>query len=85
LNEPNDAANNLVDAFKAYRKEAPEEAVRCLDLAINHYTSKGNFRRAASHKENLGELFETEMGDVLRARGAYELAAQWYEDDNATA
>ena len=58
-----------VDAFKAYKKDSPADAVRCLNVAINHYCAKGNFRRAASHKENLGEIFETEMGDMKQALG----------------
>jgi hypothetical protein len=47
--------------------------------AIAHYCSKGNFRRAATHKQNLGELFEIELGDEGRAAAAYEEAAGWYE------
>lgn len=85
LNEPDDAANTLVDAFKVYRKENPEDAVRCLEVAIGQYCKKGNFRRAAQHKENMGEVFEVEIGDTKRALEAYETAAGWYEGDNAAA
>ncbi|KAI0882397.1 TPR-like protein [Annulohypoxylon maeteangense] len=85
LNEPDDAANTLVDAFKVYRKENPEDAVRCLDIAVNQYCKKGNFRRAAQHKENMGEVFENEVGDTKRALECYESAAGWYEGDNASA
>ena len=77
-------ANTLQDAFKAYRKTSPEDAARCLSQAIDHYLSKGNFRRAATQKQLLGELYE-EIGDKKNARSAYAAAAQWYEDDNATA
>ncbi|KAK3683534.1 soluble NSF attachment protein [Podospora appendiculata] len=85
LNEPDDAANNMVDAFKVYRKDSPEDAVRCLQVAITQYCKKGNFRRAASHQENAGEVLEVDIGDRKRALACYELAAQWYEDDNASA
>ncbi|CAN9456299.1 unnamed protein product [Alternaria alternata] len=85
LNEPDDEANTLTDAFKAYRKDDPEAAARCLDKAIAHYCSKGNFRRAATHKQNLAELYEVELGDNTRAAAAYEEAAGWYESDNAEA
>ncbi|KAI8965014.1 TPR-like protein [Daldinia sp. FL1419] len=85
LNEPDDAANTLVDAFKVYRKENPEDAVRCLDIAISQYCKKGNFRRAAQHKENMGEVLEVEIGDTKRALEAYETSAGWYEGDNAAA
>jgi len=85
LNEPDDFANTMTEAFKAYRKESPEDAARCLEKAIAHYASKGNFRRAATHKQNLAELFEVELQDEGRAAAAYEEAASWYESDNAEA
>ncbi|UNI20084.1 vesicular-fusion protein S17 [Purpureocillium takamizusanense] len=85
LNEPDDAANTLVDAFKAYRKEDPQAAARCLNVAIDRYCSKGNFRRAATHKESLGELYDQDLGDTKSALEAYEAAAGWYEGDNANA
>ncbi|KAH6683089.1 soluble NSF attachment protein [Halenospora varia] len=85
LNEPDDAANTLTEAFKVYRKSDPLDAVRCLDVAINHYTVKGNFRRAATHKQNLAEVYEVEIGDQKKAMESYELAASWFESDNAEA
>ncbi|KAL2019421.1 hypothetical protein VTK56DRAFT_9626 [Thermocarpiscus australiensis] len=85
LNEPDDAANILVDAFKVYRKDSPADAVRCVDQAISWYTTKGNFRRAASHKENAAELIEVDMGDRRRAMQYYADAAHWYEEDGAKA
>ncbi|KAF8852691.1 TPR-like protein [Acephala macrosclerotiorum] len=85
LNEPDDAANTLVEAFKVYKKTDPLDAARCLDVAINHYTSKGNFRRAATHKQNLAEIYELEIGDQKKAIESYELAANWFENDNAEA
>lgn len=85
LKEPNDAANAMVDAFKVYKQEQPEDAVRCLEFSIGQYCKTGNFRRAAQHKEAMGEVFETQLGDTKRALEAYELAAGWYEGDNASA
>ncbi|KAE8444442.1 hypothetical protein EG329_000533 [Mollisiaceae sp. DMI_Dod_QoI] len=85
LNEPDDAANTLTEAFKVYKKTDPLDAARCLDVAINHYTSKGNFRRAATHKQNLAEIYEIELGDQKKAIESYELAASWFENDNAEA
>jgi len=81
----------MTEAFKAYRKDSPEDAARCLEKAITHYASKGNFRRAATHKQNLAELFEAEVQPekeeqgLTRAAAAYEEAASWYESDNAEA
>lgn len=75
----------MVDAFKAYRKEDPQAAVRCLNFAIDRYCAKGNFRRAATQKEQLADVFETELQDTKSALEAYETAAGWYEGDNANA
>ena len=85
LNEPDDMANTLTEAFKVYRKESPQDAARVLQSAIVHYTSKGNFRRAATHEQNLAEVYEVEIGDQKKALAAYDTAAQWYESDNAEA
>lgn len=68
-----------------YKKEDPQAAARCLDIAVNHYTSKGNFRRAATQKQNLAELYEVEIGDQKAAIEHYTLAASWFESDNAEA
>lgn len=85
INEPDDAANTLVEAYKAYKKDDPSAAARVLEKAIGHYTLKGNFRRAASHQQNLAELFELEIGNIPRAIDAYELAGDWFQGDNAEA
>lgn len=85
LNEPDDAANVFVDAFKVYRQNYPEDAARCIDFAIQRYCAKGNFRRAATHKEGVGEIYELQLGDLKRAQESYEAAAGWYEGDNASA
>lgn len=78
-------ANTLTEAFKVYRKDSPQDAARVLATAIQHYTSKGNFRRAATHQQNLAEVYEMEIGDQKKALDAYDTAAQWYESDNAEA
>lgn len=85
LSEPDDMANTLTEAFKVYRKDSPQDAARVLTQAISHYTSKGNFRRAATHQQNLAECYEMEIGDQKKALEAYDTAAQWFESDNAEA
>jgi alpha-soluble NSF attachment protein len=84
LNEPDDAANTLVDAFKVLRKDDPQSAAKDLTFAIDRYCSRGNFRRAAGHKEALGEMLE-ENGDSKGALDCFEAAAGWYEGDGANA
>ncbi|KAL9620617.1 MAG: hypothetical protein Q9160_004871 [Pyrenula sp. 1 TL-2023] len=85
LNEPLDMSNTLIEASKVYRKTDPEAATRCLSSAIDHYTRSGNFRRAANYEQTLAEIYEVEIGDQKKALEAYELAAEWFESDNAAA
>lgn len=85
LNEPDDAANSLNEAFKVYRKSDPEDAVRVLSRAIQHYVMKGSFRRAATQQQYLAEVYEVELGNMKKALEAYEKAAEWFESDNAEA
>lgn len=85
LNEPDDAANTRQEAFKVYRKDAPQEAARVLQQVVQHYATKGNFRRAATQQQSLAELYETELGDQKKALEAYDTTGQWYEGDNAEA
>ncbi|RPB05737.1 TPR-like protein [Choiromyces venosus 120613-1] len=85
INEPDEAANSHIEAYKAYRKDDPSNAARVLAKAIQHYTLRGNFRRAATHQQNLAELLELEVGDIPKALEAYELAGDWFQSDNAEA
>ncbi|KAF8454600.1 soluble NSF attachment protein [Terfezia claveryi] len=85
LNEPDDAANSMVEAFKSYKRQDPINAARCLEQAIKHYTSRGSFRRAATHQQNLAELWELDLGDFKKAIEAYDLAGDWFSGDNAEA
>lgn len=80
-----DMANTLTEAYKVYRKDSPQDAARVLTAAITHYTSTGNFRRAATHQQNLAEIYEVEIGDQPKALAAYDTAAGWFESDNAEA
>jgi alpha-soluble NSF attachment protein len=75
----------MIDAFKVYRKDHPQDAIRCVMSAIERYQQKGNFRRAASHMYNAAELLEVEMNDRKGAMKLYSDAAHWYEEDGASA
>ena len=46
-----DAATNYVDAANCYKKNAPNEAARCLQSAIDIYTDMGRFTIAAKHHQ----------------------------------
>ncbi|EWC47599.1 hypothetical protein DRE_03219 [Drechslerella stenobrocha 248] len=84
INEHNDAAGYLAEAFKAYKRTNPQRAAACMDQAIQHYAIT-NIRRAATNKQTLAELYEVDIGDKARAVQEYEKAGEWYENDNAEA
>ncbi|KAF3910638.1 hypothetical protein ABW21_db0205008 [Orbilia brochopaga] len=84
INEQNDSANYLVEAFKSYKKTNPQDAARCMAQAIEHY-SITNLRRAATNKQTLAELFENDIGDKVQAIAEYEKAGEWFSNDNADA
>jgi len=78
-------ALTYVEAYKAYGKNAPQDAVRALEKTIGHYVSKGQERRAAQHGQNLAETYEVQLGDQDRALKWYRQTAEWYESDGADA
>jgi len=77
-----DAANNEYEAFKAFRKASPLDAVAALNSAIDFYRGQ-NPRRAATHLENLGKFYEEDLEDPKKAFEAYDEAARRFEDDNS--
>jgi alpha-soluble NSF attachment protein len=80
-----EAANTLVDAFKAYKQEDPASAAKSLERAIEFFTVRGQFRRAANFKLDLAQLYEDELADYPKALKSYEDAGDWFESDSAQA
>ncbi|OLL22304.1 putative vesicular-fusion protein sec17 [Neolecta irregularis DAH-3] len=83
--EKDDAANTLIDAFKCYRKTDPEDAIRVLEQAVVIFTQRGGFRRAAQYKMNAAEVYENDLNDLSRAVQSYEVAGNWFSNDQAEA
>ncbi|KAF8533752.1 soluble NSF attachment protein [Trichophaea hybrida] len=84
IGEPDDAANSLIQASQCYTAkpdilpEDSQNAARLLKSAVTHYTTKGNFRRAASYEEKLAEILE-KAGDTKGAVEGFEQAGTWYK------
>ncbi|ODV87159.1 hypothetical protein CANARDRAFT_86077 [[Candida] arabinofermentans NRRL YB-2248] len=81
---PDEAANTLVEAYKSFKNEVPIESARCLEQAIELFVRRGQFRRSANFKADLGELYENELNDINKAIASYEDASEWYKGDSAT-
>ncbi|GMM58958.1 Sec17 protein [Maudiozyma humilis] len=81
-----EASNVYVDAYKSYKAgAAPHEAANALVCAVDLFTKKGQFRRAANFKFELGEMYEQDLADFKSAIECFETAAEWYSQDQAIA
>ncbi|OCT77710.1 hypothetical protein XELAEV_18028804mg [Xenopus laevis] len=87
LQSKHDAATSFVDAGNAYKKADPQEAINCLNAAIDIYTDMGRFTIAAKHHITIAEIYETELVDIEKAIAHYEQSADYYkgEESNSSA
>lgn len=87
LDSKHEGATRYVDAGNCYRKGDANEAVRCLQKAIEIYTDMGRFTIAAKHHITVAEIYETELVDIEKAITNYEQAADYYkgEESNSSA
>ncbi|KAG1935890.1 N-ethylmaleimide-sensitive factor attachment protein, beta a [Siphateles boraxobius] len=82
-----DSATSFVDAGNAYKKADPQEAINCLNAAIDIYTDMGRFTIAAKHHMTIAEIYESELVDIEKTIAHYEQAADYYkgEESNSSA
>ncbi|MGH0153852.1 UNVERIFIED_CONTAM: hypothetical protein FKN15_034303 [Acipenser sinensis] len=87
LQSKHDSATSFVDAGNAYKKADPQEAINCLNAAIDIYTDMGRFTIAAKHHITIAEIYESELVDIEKAIAHYEQAADYYkgEESNSSA
>lgn len=81
-----DAGNIYIDSYKSYKSSGDSLlAIESLKRAIDLFTKRGQFRRSANFKFELGEIYENDLNDYPNAVNEYELAGEWYEQDQAMA
>lgn len=81
-----EASNIYTDAYKSYKSSGDAtEAADSLVCAVDLFTKKGQFRRAANFKFELGEIYEQDLNDYKKAINCFETAAEWYSQDQAIA
>ncbi|KAJ3353843.1 hypothetical protein HDU83_006335 [Entophlyctis luteolus] len=85
LGEKDEAATAFINASKSYKKSSALESITALESAVKLLIEKGRFSSAASNQKQVAEMFETDVGDVARARDAYEKAAEWYQGEESNA
>ncbi|KAG9296390.1 hypothetical protein G9A89_014982 [Geosiphon pyriformis] len=85
LNERDEAATTYINASKCYKKSSFEDAITSLKQAIEIFTDRGRFQVAAGHQKEIAQIYESDLVDLERAMQAYEIAADWYAGEEATA
>ncbi|KAL2305632.1 hypothetical protein Nmel_003514 [Mimus melanotis] len=83
LQSKHDSATSFVDAGNAYKKADPQEAINCLNAAIDIYTDMGRFTIAAKHHITIAEIYEAELVDIEKAIAHYEQAADYYKGEDS--
>ncbi|XP_010153684.1 PREDICTED: beta-soluble NSF attachment protein, partial [Eurypyga helias] len=68
LQSKHDSATSFVDAGNAYKKADPQEAINCLNAAIDIYTDMGRFTIAAKHHITIAEIYEAELVDIEKGQ-----------------
>uniref|UniRef100_A0A4W5K2N2 N-ethylmaleimide-sensitive factor attachment protein, alpha a n=1 Tax=Hucho hucho TaxID=62062 RepID=A0A4W5K2N2_9TELE len=58
-----DGAINFLDAGNAFKKADPQEAINCLNQAIEIYTDMGRFTIAAKHHISIAEIYESDAAN----------------------
>uniref|UniRef100_A0AAQ4NV51 N-ethylmaleimide-sensitive factor attachment protein, alpha b n=1 Tax=Gasterosteus aculeatus aculeatus TaxID=481459 RepID=A0AAQ4NV51_GASAC len=71
MQSKHDAATNFIDAGNAFKKADPQEAINCLNRAIEIYTDMGRFTIAAKHHITIAEIYETEMVDIEKLPASF--------------
>jgi alpha-soluble NSF attachment protein len=85
LQERDEAAPTFIAASKCYKKCNPEDAISALKMAIEILVERGRFHAAAAHQKDIAQIYETDLINIEEAIQAYQLAADWYGGEEATA
>lgn len=84
LQVKHDAASQYVEAANCYRKADFQEAINCLELAIEIFTDMGRFSIAAKHHVTIAEIYESNVMDVEKAIIHFTQAADYYKGEESS-
>nr|XP_027187483.1 alpha-soluble NSF attachment protein 2-like isoform X2 [Cicer arietinum] len=83
LESKHEAAQAYVDASHCYKKISINEAITCLDNAVNIFCEIGRISMAARYLKEIAELCESEQ-NIEKALVYYEKSADFYESEEVT-
>eukprot|EP00252_Welwitschia_mirabilis_P012233 TRINITY_DN2717_c0_g1_i1.p1 TRINITY_DN2717_c0_g1~~TRINITY_DN2717_c0_g1_i1.p1 ORF type:complete len:290 (-),score=81.50 TRINITY_DN2717_c0_g1_i1:254-1123(-) len=83
MESKHEAASAYVDAANCYKKTNSQEAMRCLNNAINFFMEIGRLSMAAKYCKDIGEMYESEE-NWESAMEYYERAADLFRGEEVT-
>ncbi|KAB1224906.1 Alpha-soluble NSF attachment protein [Morella rubra] len=83
LESKHEAAQAYVDAAHCYKKTSANEAIACLELAVNLFCENGRLSMAARYFKEIAELYETEQ-NIEQAIVYFEKAADFFQNEEVT-
>ncbi|KAK7379422.1 hypothetical protein VNO80_04882 [Phaseolus coccineus] len=83
LESKHEAAQAQVDAAHCYKKTNINEAVSCLDRAVNIFCDIGRLSMAARYLKEIAELYESEQ-NIEQALFYYEKSADFFQNEEVT-
>eukprot|EP00794_Sanderia_malayensis_P019949 gene19949-21903_t len=84
LQNKHEAGSQFVEAANCFKKSDFDEAVNCLQRAIEIFTDMGRFTMAAKHHNTIAEIYDSNIMDLEKAIGHYETAADYYKGEGST-
>jgi len=79
-----EAATQYVEAANCYRKADFQEAINCLELAVEIFTDMGRFSIAAKHHVTIAEIYDSHLMDIDKAIIHYTQAADYYKGEESS-
>ncbi|KAG9448868.1 hypothetical protein H6P81_008833 [Aristolochia fimbriata] len=83
LESKHEAASAYVDAANCYKKTSTQEAISCLNNAVNLFLEIGRLNMAARYCKEIGELYEQEQ-NFEQAMNFLERAADLFQSEEVT-
>ncbi|XP_068647550.1 alpha-soluble NSF attachment protein-like [Aristolochia californica] len=80
LESKHEAASAYVDAANCYKKTSSQEAISCLNNAVNLFLEIGRLNMAARYCKEIGELYEKEQ-NFEQAMNFLERAADLFQSE----
>ncbi|KAK1284140.1 hypothetical protein QJS10_CPB21g00465 [Acorus calamus] len=83
LESKHEAASSYVDAANCYKKVSSQEAISCLNQAVNLFMEIGRLNMAARYCKEIGELYEAEQ-NFENAIDYFERSADLFQSEEVT-